>query len=189
MTQSHAPGEYQVSSRHQKCYIRRYMGGELRALIEEMVSDLDANPPESHPARLQEIALIMPHTILPLQSAEPLQKYNCVMHALGLIGKMGEYEHPLLVAKTSYVKHLISNALQPCEPTIDALVVWSSAGRIQHIGKLIAPNRAESKWGAGILCSHGLNEIPLRYGDVSGYYGAIGCDSILEHLNHFIFGS
>jgi hypothetical protein len=163
------------------------MGSELRRLIDRIVSDLDANPLGTHPARLKEIARSVPHAISPLRSPEPLEKYNCVIHALGLVGKMTVYEHPLLVANTQFVSYLVMNVLQPCEPRIDALVAWSSAGAIKHIGKLVAPNRAESKWGTGILCAHGLDEIPLRYGDVSGFYGAIEPDSVLDHLRRFIW--
>jgi hypothetical protein len=172
-----------------KCYSRRYMRDVLRTLIEEMVRDLNTNPLATHPERLREITAISPHTILPLPSAEPLEKYNCVMHALGLVGKMGEYPHPLLAATTPFVNYLIDNALQPCDPKIGALVVWSSAGVIRHIGKLIALCRAESKWGHGILCTHGLEELPQRYGDVSGYYDATQCDSVLVHLRNFVFGT
>jgi hypothetical protein len=56
------------------------MGSELRTLIEKMVSDLDANPLDTHPERLEEIARTVPHNILPLISLEPLEQYNCVIH-------------------------------------------------------------------------------------------------------------
>jgi hypothetical protein len=163
------------------------MDSELRALIEQMVGDLDANPLETHPARLKEIAQVTPHTISPIPSTEPLERYNCVMHALGLVGKMTEYPHPLLVARTRFVSYLVSNVLRPCEFQVDALLTWSSEGAIKHIGKLIAPNRAESKWGTGILCVHGLDEVPLRYGSVSGCYTSIESDCVLDHLHRFIF--
>jgi hypothetical protein len=165
------------------------MAGELRTLIEKMVSDLDAYPLEAHPGRLQKIAQIVPHSILPLQSSEPLTKYNCVLHALGLVGTMTEYQHPLMVAGTPFLAFLVAEALQPCEPRTNALVVWSSEGIIKHVGKLVAPNRAESKWGAGILCEHGLDEIPLRYGSVSGFYDPIDPESARDHLCRFLFGT
>jgi hypothetical protein len=165
------------------------MSSELRTLIEQMVSDLDANPLDTHSRRLQEIARIVPHTISLLRSCEPLEKYNCVMHALGLVGRMTEYEHPLLIARTEFVSYLVTEVLQPCEARIDAVVVWSSAGAIKHIGKLVKSNRAESKWGAGVLCEHGFDEIPLRYGDVSGFYRALDPGNVLDHLRRFIFGA
>jgi hypothetical protein len=163
------------------------VASELRTLIEEMVRDLDANPLDAHPERLKEIARIVPHTISPLGSPAPLEKYNCVMHALGLLGRVTEYPQLKRMANTEFVSYLVTNVLQPCEPRPGALVAWSLAGEIKHIGRLIAPNRAESKWGDSILCAHDLDEIPLRYGEVSGFYGPIEPDSVLEHLDRFIF--
>jgi hypothetical protein len=72
-----------------------------------------------------------PHTISPQRSAEPLEKYNCVMHALGLVGRMREYPHPLLVAKTAFVSYLVAEVLQPCEPEAGSLVTWSSQAGLQ----------------------------------------------------------
>lgn len=165
------------------------MNSRLRELIELMVSDLDANPLETHAARLAEIARTVPHTISPLRSTESLEKYNCVMHALGLIGRITFYEHPLLLSRLAFVNHLVeSKALQTCEPRTGALVTWSSQEGLQHIGRLISPSRAKSKWGLGILCEHGLYEIPLRYGDVSGYYCPIESSSALDYLMRWVFG-
>jgi hypothetical protein len=163
------------------------MSSELRILVDDLVSDLDANPLDMHPQRLEELARIAPHSISPLRSPELLEKYNCVMHAFELVGKMTEYPHPLRFASTQFVSYLVTRALRPCEPQRDALVTWSSEGTIKHVGRLIDPVRAESKWGLGILCAHGLDEIPLRYGEVSGFYGAMDADSVLEHLRRFIF--
>jgi hypothetical protein len=107
------------------------MTSELRTHIEDMISDLQRSPVLSHPERLKEIACIVPHTISPQRSAEPLEKYNCVMHALGLVGRMREYPHPLLVAKTAFVSYLVAEVLQPCEPEAGSLVTWSSQAGLQ----------------------------------------------------------
>jgi hypothetical protein len=111
----------------------------VRSLIEDIVSDLDANPLDTHTARLAHIAGIAPHTICLMPSAEPLEKYNCVMHALGLIGRITFYEHPLLLSRLAFVDHLVdSNVLQACGPRPGALVTWSSQAGLKHIGKLIS---------------------------------------------------
>jgi hypothetical protein len=161
------------------------MTSPLRALIEDMINDLEKNPVETHPARLAEIAETVPHTIEPLPSTEPLERYNCVMHALGLIGRI-DYEHPLLLAKTAFVRYLIAEVLTPSELRVGALIVWSSTAGVQHVGKVIAPGRCESKWGIGILCAHGFDEIPLRYGEVSGFYGPIDPGKALDYLSVWI---
>lgn len=165
------------------------MSDDIRTLLEEMVNDPDTYPLETHPGRLQEIAQIVPHTISPLKSSEPIATYNCVMHALGLVGRMTEYPHPVRCVTTEFLGILVADVLKSCNPKIEALVTWSAGGSLQHIGKLTAPNRAESKWGAGILCKHGIDELPARYGNVSGFYDPIDPESTLRHLHRFTFGS
>jgi hypothetical protein len=161
----------------------------VRELIEAVVTDLDSNPLETHASKLAEIRRIAPHTILPLTSVEPLERYNCVMHALGLIGRMPDYPHPLLLARLAFVDHLVAKeVLQPCTPSTDALVTWSSPSGLQHIGKMVSTCRAESKWGLGILCAHGLDELPLRYGSVSRFFYPIEPSLASEHLHRYIFG-
>lgn len=184
----HVGRERKASVCTRACKPAQSMTVALRQLIEDMVSDLERNPLDTHAARLTEIAQVVPHTISALPSAEPLEKYNCVMHAPGLIGRMDQYPHPLLVAKTAFVSYLVDEALQPCEPGSGALVTWSAAGKLTHVGKLVSPDRAESKWGNGILCAHGLEETPFRYGDVSGFYCSIRPDVVLHHLERFVFG-
>ena len=162
----------------------------VRELIQAMVSDLEMNPLETHASRLVGIGQVAPHTILPLTSIEPLERYNCVMHALGLLGRMPDYSHPLLLARLAFVEHLVAcHVLEPCGPRAGALVAWSSSSGIQHIGKMISPDRAESKWGAGILCAHGLDEVPPQYGSVSGIYHPIDPSVASEHLHSYIFGA
>lgn len=159
----------------------------LRTLLDETTSNLDKYPLETHPDRLSDIALVAPHAILPLPSAESLGRYNCVMHALSLVGRMTEYPHPLLVAQTAFVNYLIEEkALKACEAQSGTLITWSTPEGLRHIGKLISPDRAESKWGQGILCQHGFEEVPLRYGDPSGFYLPLNPETVLDHLERFV---
>jgi hypothetical protein len=50
----------------------------------------DGDPVETYPAKLEALAKEIPHTIqvLPSQRGEPLDRYNCVMYALNLVGRM-----------------------------------------------------------------------------------------------------
>jgi hypothetical protein len=164
------------------------MSQKLRTLLDEITSNIDRYPLETHSERLRAIALGTPHSIVVLQSAEPLGRYNCVMHALALVGMMTEYPHPLLVAQTAFVHYLIDEkALTACDAQSGALVTWSMPEGLRHIGKLVSPDRAESKWGLGILCQHGLEEVPLRYGDPSGFYVPLIPETALELLHHFVW--
>jgi hypothetical protein len=163
------------------------MSQALRIRLDEITDDLDKYPLETHPQCLSDLARVKPHAILPLNSVAPLGTYNCVLHALDLVGRMTEYQDPLLVARTAFVSYLIKEgALKGCNAQSGALVTWSTSQGLKHIGKLVSPIRAESKWGLGILCEHGLEEIPIRYGDPSGFYSPLNSQTTLDCLDQFL---
>jgi hypothetical protein len=155
------------------------MGGELRAILDEMTSEPGT---VNHPARLEELRHGFHHTIDVLPSSHSISTYNCVIHALGMI----DLDIPVWYARTAFVAHLIATGkLEVSEPRPGALVVWSAGGQVKHIGKLITTQRSESKWGHGLLFAHALNEIPIRYGEVSGFYAPITSAQALDHFNSF----
>ncbi len=159
----------------------------LRTSLDEITSDIERHPLETQCERIRELAEVQPHAVVCLHPSVPLHDYNCVMHALDLVGRMAEY-HPWVLkhAPTQYVNHLIeTRVLITCQPQAGALITWSTAEGLKHVGKLTAPERAESKWGQGVLCQHGLEELPIRFGDVSGFYSSIGPETALEHLRRF----
>ena len=162
------------------------MSEELRERLELIVMDLDAHPLESHASRIAELVQAHPHSIAQQKSDHSIESYNCVIHALGLRGKMAEFQYPLLFAGTALVNHLIGQELEQCDPRPDAVVAWSSEGVLRHVGKLIATDRVESKWGLGHLWAHGLDELPLRYGDVTGFYAPIEPEVILVELRKIV---
>lgn len=142
------------------------MTEKLRVLLEEMTQGSD--PVETHPAKLEAISLIAPHDIrrLPTPFDEPLGDFNCVMHALDLTARLTEPCRPLghFYADTIFLGSLIQRSiLRPSEEPIGALVVWSAAGAIKHVGIVVAQGRASSKWGIGHVWEHGLLEVPSSY--------------------------
>jgi hypothetical protein len=158
------------------------MTRDMRALLDEMVSEPDT---ENHGARLRVLAREFPHTIDILQSSQPRESYNCVLHALGLHDY--EVNIPTWYAKTGFVEFLIGNhQLVSCAPRASAIVAWSYGGRIKHVGRLLSPIRAVSKWGTGLLFAHGLNEVPERYGNVSGFYAPIDPALAYKYLESFL---
>lgn len=159
----------------------------LRTSLDEITSDIERHPLETQCERIRELSEVQPHSVVCLHPSVPLRGYNCVMHALDLVGRMAEYHRWVLEhAPPRYVNHLIeTRVLVPCQPQAGELITWSTAEGLKHVGKLTAPDRAESKWGQGVLCQHGLEELPIRFGDVSGFYSSIGPETALEHLRRF----
>jgi hypothetical protein len=161
---------------------------ELRRLLNEMTHDLNV---KSHRGLLTAISTKISNTvrILPSPADEPLENFNCVMYALGLVGAL---EHPCsplgrFYAGTAFISSLISDGkLRPCEPDTGALVTWSSLEDLKHVGVLLAPDRAVSKWGIGYLYEHALLELPTTFGNQLAFYGALDADAALEHLHQFL---
>jgi hypothetical protein len=161
---------------------------KLIALLDDMVGDLDKYPLTSYPERLQQIAAEVPHAIVPLESADDPYSYNCVMHALDMVGKMEEFsELGGAAVPTAFAQHLVETGeLQPSEPAAGVLVTWRTDKKpLAHIGKLIGLGRAASKWGAGLLGEHALTEVPSSYGDVSGYYHPFDAEKPLDLLRAY----
>jgi hypothetical protein len=156
---------------------------DFRARLEQMVSEPTV---EDHPAQLEALRREFHHTVVIVESSAPITKYNCVMHALDLIGRI-DHDCPAMAVPTAFAVWLINKGyLVNVDQRPGALVVWSAHGMLKHIGKITAADRAGSKWGVtGLLFAHGLNEVPERYGNVSGYYEPIGADLALAHLDSF----
>lgn len=161
------------------------MTNTLPALLEEMTQDITQIG--THPARLEAMAHEVSHSIriLPAPFSEPLGEFNCVMYALGLTAKIETPCRPLghFYADTVFVRSMIDHLiLRPRAEADGALVVWSLAGTIKHIGVSVAPGRAASKWGIGHVYEHGVLEVPTSYGDALSFYGAIEPGDVLHHL-------
>jgi hypothetical protein len=156
-----------------------------------MTTDPRVVPIESYPARLAEIAAEAPHTIriLPAPLDEPQTEFNCVMHALELVGRIEDpYGRPFSCwyADTAFLRSLIDRGvLQPSAPRPEAVVTWSSAEGLRHVGVLVAPDRAASKWGVSYVFEHGLLEVPANYGNQLAFYSPLEPDDALDHLKTF----
>ena len=88
------------------------MSDRLRTLQDEMVTDL---PVGAHAARLEAIRDIAPHaiSILPAPEDEPLEEFNCIMHALGIVARLEHACGPLgrWYADTGFVRYLVDQAV------------------------------------------------------------------------------
>jgi len=162
----------------------------LRALLEEMINDA-ALPIENYPQRLKAIATAIPHgvRIVPAPLDEPLDDFNCVMYALGIVGALQHPCGPLgrYYADTSFLRSLIdAGELRPDGQTPGALVTWSSEAALKHVGVLISADCAVSKWGRGHICEHGLFEVPASMGDRLAFYAfSMETADVIGHLARF----
>jgi hypothetical protein len=161
------------------------MPGNLRELLEAMTAKDISVEDQTH--YLEEISKSVPHGIrlLPSPDDEPLDDYNCVMYALDIVGCFAEPCSPLgrYYADTAFLSALIdSGDLVPAKESDGTIVVWSADGTIKHVGIVVSPGRAASKWGRGHLYEHGLFEVPQSYGDGVKFFKRPSFDQASEML-------
>jgi hypothetical protein len=60
------------------------------------------------------------------------------------------------------------------------LVMYFDQDRWTHVGRLITPDRAVSKWGVGLLYEHDLSEVPEQYGDEVQFFRNPGPDASMD---------
>lgn len=166
------------------------MSKRLRILLEEMTRDCRV-PIDTYPATLATIRRKTAHTIRVLSAPldEPLTEFNCVMHALGLVGRIEDPSGKGFnrwYADLGFLQSLIDRGiLKPCAPTPGAVVTWSSAGRLRHVGVLVTRRRAASKWGIGYLYEHALLQVPTNYGDDLAFYSPLEPEDALNRLKAY----
>lgn len=127
------------------------------------------------------LKLKLPHTIVPLESPYPIEKYTCVVHAFDLI-EVPEYEAIAgwglgrTFAGSDFVQYLLDNdrlmEVDGPQAGQHRIVMYFADGKFQHVGKVTSPTRVTSKWGTGHLFEHDLVDVPSSYGSSLRYFEA-----------------
>lgn len=162
---------------------------DLRNRLREITEN---RMPDTHPGLIEGLRPEYLHSIEALPSPVPIERYTCAMYAFNLV-EDEEYKSIVLAspepvyASTRFVQRLIDrgNLERLAEPQVGALVAYRLDRTVTHIGRMISPDRAESKWGIGHLYRHSLLEVPSNYGDEWEFYGAVDADSALDELADF----
>jgi len=162
---------------------------DLRTLVWEITEN---GAPDTHPKLIEELKEEYAHTIEIVVPPAPIHRFTCAVHAFGLIGNQ-DYEGIVMAAPkhvfagTGFVQRLIdSGTLEPLtKPQNGDLVVYRSAGDIKHIGRMLSPDRVESKWGIGHLYRHALLEVPANYGDAFELFKGVDVNTVLDAFVEF----
>jgi hypothetical protein len=157
---------------------------ELRALLETKIGqNHDLN---SHHSNLDEISN---HSVSIIQKADPSNDFNCVMYALDFrledpTSPFGRY-----YANTKFLNFLIENSylieLQPHDNKLNNYAIYYQDNAVQHIGLAVSEEIIESKWGAGHLFSHPIDEVPSSYGNIVRFFHAIDSDLAFNYFMEF----
>jgi len=165
------------------------MSAALRKLLDEMVKPEVAVA--KHVAMLQAMQDIAPHTIsiLPAPNDEPLEEFNCIMYALGIVARLEHSCSPLgrWYADTGFMRYLVDRAvLKRGDARRGAIITWSTAGGVKHAGRIVAPGRVASKWGVSHVYEHGFYEVPTGYGSPTDFYAPVESETVLTYLGGYL---
>jgi len=136
-------------------------------------------PIGDHPARVEQLAAEIAHTIVLRESAHPLDRYTCAVHAFHLV------EDPTYLkvvttglgstfAGAEFIEFLLTHHLlkfrDEGDQHADDLVMYFEGEVFRHVGRVLESGRVLSKWGTGCLWEHQVWEVPRAYGDVVRYF-------------------
>jgi len=143
--------------------------------------------PNEHHDDLKAITQEISNTIRILDHKLAEDRYTCGMHALGLeksedYAAIAGHGLGLVYAGRDFFEWIIAKQqLNEVTGASDGdLVMYFSQGRWTHIGRLMGPERAVSKWGVGLLYEHDLPEVPEQYGDEVRFFCHPGPDASLD---------
>jgi hypothetical protein len=136
---------------------------------------------KDHLTLIELLRIEVHHTITPVASEYPIERYTCAVHAFDLTGdttyvEIASFGFGRTFAGADFIQFLLdSNRLVECDPQYvrdGDLVIYFSDGRFRHVGKLLSRGRLVSKWGTGHLYEHDLMEVPSSYGDHVRFFRA-----------------
>ena len=156
----------------------------LRVYLEKHIAkNLDLT---KHKSLLEKI---VNHQISLIKEFETTEDFNCVMYALNIYldnptTLLGRY-----YVNTNFLRYLIDNSyikkIKDSERYKGVYVIYFNDAKLTHIGVLEEHDFVISKWGAGHLYKHKIEEVPKSYGLKVEFFESINPDTALLHLKNF----
>jgi hypothetical protein len=165
-------------------------------LRQELQTMTDVEDGIQHPALLEAVRKEYPNTVQIVHSSYPLERYTCLVHALGFV-EQPEYLaiaarpfNHVAYASPDFPHWLLDhNLLQEVSPADacrgDFVFYFNDEGRLKHAGLYLENGRVLSKWGLGYLYNHALFEVPERYGNTVRYFKRMTFENVLDQFKRF----
>lgn len=149
---------------------------DVRNALEEITKDvLSDKDLADQILRISDLASRYPHSIELVAAAVPTEpstiKFTCFQYAFELTDPPPVIVYiatvwPDVYPSPKFVHYLIEQHLTEAgtgELSDGDVVVYFASGAAKHAGR-VRGGRVVSKWGTGHLWSHGLYEVPAKYG-------------------------
>jgi len=165
----------------------------LRQRLQNILTEEQSNV---HETKIVQLASRFPRAFIkPVHfSSQKHQVFNCFMHVLNLVDRVepnvfqqNDKTFGFLINSSFFRKlydaDVVSKtSIEQLEP--NDLVVYYNGQQKMHVGRYIAPNLVESKWGIGPLFRHGLWDVPESYGETLKYFKPpeqVKVDAFIKH--------
>jgi hypothetical protein len=163
-----------------------WMESSLRLELDRITTELVGDRRDEQIAAIDRLRGQFPHSIALVERADPQRLFNCYQDAfdlrhirppIALISMVHEEVFP----NRKFARYLVERNLTLVgdDGQDGDVLVWSTAGTINHAGKAAGAG-AISKWGPpGHQWKHGLMEVPASYGADVGRFRPILRDDAL----------
>ena len=153
-----------------------------RVLRQRLYNVLTEEKGKLHETKIVQLASRFPRALIEAmpQLSQKDRAFNCFMHVLNLVDRVEpnvfrQDDKTLnFFIDSSFFRKLYDadivskTSIELLEP--NDLVVYYKGQQKMHVGRYIAPNLVESKWGIGPLFRHGLWDVPKSYGETLKYF-------------------
>jgi len=165
----------------------------LRQELEKITEEPDLDIQQE---LIEKLRNACPHNIQFMDSDFPLERYTCIVHALGLVGNekygaIAKFERDRngcpVYAGTEFIRYLLDRNLliNKAQPEKNDIAIYFEYDDPKHAGIYIADGVIESKWGDQLLYRHFQFEVPSSYGDRISYYQPLLTDEVIEYFYDF----
>ncbi len=143
-------------------------------MLREALDDVALMAVETQADRIAALRKDPGHSIFVLDSAVPLDRYTAGAFAFYLIDdptflQVVSVPFRRIFAGPEFVEYLMrcGRLTARDEQAVQAgdLVIYLADGEVRHVGRALQRGRVVSKWGSGLLCEHGVWEVPASYGN------------------------
>jgi hypothetical protein len=139
--------------------------------------------PRDHPREVEKVKKTHPHTIKFISAP---QNGTCVAYAFGLSTNAiyqevrTNFDKEVFAGK-AFIEWLMAGVLVECDkPALDALVLYFSDARWEHIGLMKGASRVASQWGTYAIYEHDICEVPVRYGDMVRFFEEVTATKAID---------
>jgi len=145
----------------------------LRNALRVLDDELDIS---KHEGLLRNLDRQISHSIRVVKCGDSIERFNCFMHGLDLIGLFGDQDPFTPFGRwyvdSKFVEYLVRERLlqKVRGPRKGLVAIYFDKEKVRHAGLVASGQFIVSKWGCGNLYCHPTREVSASYGNRIRYF-------------------